>query len=96
MASNTKLAPVQKQILRDMKADYPHVNLVNDGKTTVAYYYAGNTVKFAFSVMSPDEKKFRLKVGEYIAMSSLMHNGQFTIMERVDFNVFILDRMMMQ
>ncbi len=83
--SNTKLSAVQKEILAEYKADYPNVFFATDCVTTFAYEYKGNTVRFSTSVMSPNEKKFRRKVGEYHAMMNLVDNDRFVHMSVHDF-----------
>ena len=83
--SNSKLCAEQKEILKGMKADFtgeifsfPEVGL------TIAIEHKGlNTSRVAMSVMSPDEKKFRRKVGEYYALSKFMYNGEFMTVPRV-------------
>ncbi len=69
--SNTKLTSAQKDVLKGMKADARAngMRLVNlDNKTVIAYKRFPNTVEFALSVKSPNEQKFRVKVGEYLAL----------------------------
>lgn len=88
MASNTKLTKEQKSILRDMKAEYPHVNFATDGdQVTCAFYHEGDNVRFAFSIMSPDEIKFRRKVGELHAMEHVLpdFNAQYAILPEAYF-----------
>ena len=65
--SNTKLNPDQKSDLKALRACQPDFKFENNGVTTVVYREAGNTVEFTLSVASPNEKKFRAKVGEYYA-----------------------------
>jgi len=84
MQSNSKIDSHQKQYLKSIKAEMPDVKLANNGETTIAYKPRGNTVEFALSVMSPDEKKFRRKVGEYYAMC-YFENGQTVKMATSDF-----------
>lgn len=88
--SNTKLSKIQKEILAEYKADYPNIKLVTDGVTTFAYEFKGNTVRFATSVMSPNEKKFRRKVGEYQAMLNLVENDRFVHVRSDEF-VYMLE-----
>lgn len=88
MASNSKLTKEQKSILRDMKAEYPHVKFASDGVQIVcAYYREGSNIRFAFSVMSPDEVKFRRKVGELYAMERVLpdFNDQYAILPEAYF-----------
>lgn len=77
MASNTKLTDFQKFELMDFKdrARDEGVTLAHNGQTTTAFLPLGNTVKFALSVASPDEVKFRRKVGEYHALERF-YGGQ--------------------
>jgi hypothetical protein len=72
--SNTKLTPEQKQCLKSLKAQLQNVTIKTDGKTTIAYQEKGNTVEFALSVMSPNEKKFRAKVGEFFALNAFVNS----------------------
>jgi hypothetical protein len=84
--ANTKLTPEQKLNLKQLRVDQDGgVQIINlDNKSTMAWQFKGNTVEFALSVMSPDEKKFRPKVGEYIARSRF-DNGETVKMDRGDF-----------
>lgn len=71
MTSNTKLNDIEKELRRDMMQEFTVGNkgfVRNNGQDTVAFIERGNTVEFAMSVMSPDENKFRRKVGEYHAL----------------------------
>jgi hypothetical protein len=83
MRSNSKLTPYQKAELVDMKLT-TYAELVNNGETTIAYKERGNIVEFSMSVMSPNEKKFRRKVGEYFALIRFDLN-QTVKMSRHDF-----------
>ena len=69
-----------------MKEEKPMIQLHNNGETTIAFWDKPNcnTVEFALSVMSPDEVKFRRKVGEFWAMDRF-DAGQTVKMKRVDF-----------
>ena len=86
MQSNTKLTAEQKEILREMREIQDGaVQVLNlDNKTTMAFMPKGNTVEFALSVMSDNEKKFRPKVGEYMARSRF-ENGATVKMRTHDF-----------
>ena len=69
--SNSKLDQYendQRKIIKaEFKKDGGHV--VNDGVTTIAYLQvSANLVEFATSICSPDEQKFRRKVGEFYAL----------------------------
>ena len=84
MQSNTTLSAGQKEDRKIMKMNMPDVTLVNNQQTTIAYQEKGNTVEFALSVMSDNEKKFRRKVGEYHALARFGYN-QTVKMARDDF-----------
>ena len=79
--SNSKLTKDEKNELREMRENESNVSVVTDNfRTVIAYQDAGNgLVKFAASVMSPDEKKFRFKVGEFHARERLNY-GEFAIL----------------
>jgi hypothetical protein len=85
MQANTKLTTNQKLHLAEMKRNNPDVTLVDNMQTTVAYRELGNTVEFALSVMSDNEKKFRRKVGEYHAMYRFSYLENTVKMARDDF-----------
>ena len=84
MRSNTKLTTEQKRLLKLRMVNCKGVTLVNNGKTTIAYIRKGSTVEFALSVASPDEKKFRRKVGEYYALGRI-YGGASVKMAVCDF-----------
>lgn len=84
MASNTKLNFAEKEFLRDMRLAQKNVKIVVEWQTTIAYREFPNTIEFSLSVASPDEKKFRVKVGEYHARNR-MDNGETVKMRKVDF-----------
>ena len=84
MASNTKLLGFEKKVLAAMREEQKDVKIVNDGKTTIAYRILPNTVEFSLSVASPDEKKFRSKVGEFCARNR-MDSGETVKMAKNDF-----------
>lgn len=96
MASNTKLTPEQKTILRNLKKAttmpgrmnrLAGVQVVNvDNVTTIAFIERGNTVEFSLAVRSPDENKFRTKVGEFYALERF-YNSETVKMARADFAV---------
>lgn len=92
MNSNTKLDATQKSMLKDIKKEAKQngIKWVNNGETTIAYKYMGNTVRFAMAVRSPDETKFRRKVGEYLAITRLMWDDKYTIMRTPDF-IYMLE-----
>lgn len=68
MASNTKLSGPQKDGLKLFKDEMPkNMAFGQCGRVTVLAQITGNVVRFSTSVASPDEKKFRRKVGQYHA-----------------------------
>lgn len=87
MNSNSKLTPDQKFILKNMKmkAQNMGIKLLDNGKTTIAYKELGNTVKFSVSVTSPDEKKYRSKVGQFYALERIMNHNQYVTMNKDNF-----------
>ena len=74
---------MQKTEHINMRALFEGRLVQNDG-TTIAFIERGNTVEFSLSVCSPDEKKFRAKVGEYHALMAFEH-GETVKMRTVDF-----------
>lgn len=79
MASNTKLFPSEKQELRDFKAEMPkNMAFGQCGRVTVLAQITGNVVRFSTSVASPDEQKFRRKVGQYRA-ADRWHNNEISV-----------------
>lgn len=85
--ANTKLEKWQKEDLLEMHiaAKNDGIQVVNlDNVTTMAYKLKGNTVEFSLSVKSPDEKKFRRKVGEFFALARFF-NMQTVRMATDDF-----------
>jgi len=91
MFSNTKLTPNQKSMLKDIKADakIKGIKWANNGETTIAYKYMGNTARFSMAVKSPNESKFRRKVGEFKAITRLTWDGEYTIMDKLDFDYMV-------
>lgn len=83
--SNSKLTVAEKEILREMrKSDSVYV-LTDNRSVVIAYADAGNgLIKFATSIKSPDEKKFRFKVGDYHARTRL-DCGEFAILPDATF-----------
>lgn len=80
--SNTRLTEAEKFELRDLREMQEDMIVVHNGyDTVIVAKNTGNVVKFATAVKSPDEKKFRRKVGEYLAR---MH---FENSETVQFSV---------
>ena len=90
MQSNTKLSIGQKEILKSLKLNNMDVTLINNLQTTIAFQELGNTVEFALSVMSDNEKKFRRKVGEYHALNRF-DDGQTVKMHKADFYTMLID-----
>lgn len=86
--SNTKLADYQKEALKGMlyamgANGFAH-KLAHNGETVVTYTERGNTTEFSLAVTSPDEKKFRPRVGAYYALDRF-NAGQTVKMEKYDF-----------
>lgn len=65
MTSNSKLTADQKAELAEFKALNPNVVFVDNGFVTIGYTDDGKIVRFATSIMSDGEQKFRRKVGQY-------------------------------
>lgn len=84
--ANSKISKADKQWLKLAKAEIPNVHFHNNEETTIAFRDNPNcnTVEFALSVASPDEVKFRRKVGEYYAMDRMIC-GNTVKMKRKDF-----------
>ena len=86
--ANTKLTREQKSDLKTFKAvDMParNIELLNlNNATVMAFADRGNTVEFSLAVMSSDEEKFRVKVGEFLALTRFSE-GSTVKMERMDF-----------
>jgi hypothetical protein len=92
MLSNTKLTVEQKELFKDMLADYPHIQFATDFDSMVcAYFQDGKVVRFAFSVKSANEKKFRLKVGKFNAMQKVLPewDNENTILPEYEFFVML-------
>lgn len=86
--SNTKLSMWAKESLNAHIENmgytgYAH-KLVHNRCTTIAYTERGNTVEFSLSVASPDEKKFRPRVGAFYALDRF-ECGQTVKMKKEDF-----------
>lgn len=95
MASNSKLTQEQKGHRKTMLAVLPGVaTLANDGaRLTILAVPDGSVTRVFSSVASPDEQKFRRKVGEYYALlrwwgsdenSGLILPGFWTAAQLVD------------
>ena len=89
MASNSKLTPNQKiclkTVLRPMQAR-KGIRLARNETTTMAFMERGNTVEFSLSVASPDEMKFRRKVGDFWALTRF-DCGETVKMGKEDFAI---------
>lgn len=88
MASNTKLAAhgkTKRKILLSVlnTAGNPDC-IAENGVTTLVFKHRGHTVEFSMSVTSPDETKFRRKVGEFLALQRF-ENGETVKMATSDF-----------
>lgn len=77
MASNSKLNDYLRAVLSELKFDAKtkDIELAHNGRTTLAFHHKGNTVELSLSVASPDEAKFRRKVGEFHALSRFFDNA---------------------
>jgi hypothetical protein len=82
--ANTKLDSFDKQYLKDLREIQQAYKVENNGETTVVYRDCSNTVEFSLSVASPDEQKFRRKVGEFYARIR-MNAGETVKMKTSDF-----------
>jgi len=69
MQSNSKLTTTQKLYFKNLKAAHSDIKFAVDGKTTFAFKRKGNLMEFATAICSDNEKKNRLKVGQYYAIS---------------------------
>lgn len=76
--ANTKLDAWEKE---ELKKNLMHdakllgIRVINlDDATTMAFRVCGNVVEFSLSVKSPDEQKFRRKVGQYHALVRILNN----------------------
>lgn len=75
MVSNTKLTADQKGELHEFKATMSkNMAFGQYGQVTVLVELCGRVVKVSTAVASPDEKKYRRKVGEYMAMQRHAYN----------------------
>lgn len=84
LASNSKLTPAEKMILREYRTEQVGTVLYRNSDTTVVCKYGSDVVRFATSVRSPNETKNRNKVGEYRARSRF-ENGEVSILNVGDF-----------
>ena len=81
--SNTKLTAEEKEMLVEMKIEFAdlggEVFYFPEHGLTIAMLPAGEVTQVATSVSSPNEKKFRRKVGAYKAVSRLMWEVEYMI-----------------
>ena len=82
--SNSKLNRVQKQFRREMlsylkeNGGYIRQNISNGRTVVVSPVFSGSRmVIVSVSNMSPDEQKFRRKVGEYYALFSMFEDHAY-------------------
>lgn len=87
MQSNSKLTSEQKRDRKEMLESVyigEIVYIANNGETTIVYCRVGSNITFATSIMSPNEKKFRRKVGEYHALTRYI-NGETVMLPDGEF-----------
>lgn len=87
LASNSKLTPAEKLILKDYREEQANTVVYRNSTTTIVVRFNrlnSQLVRFSTSVQSPDEQKFRNKVGEYHARVRF-DNGEVSILTRDDF-----------
>ena len=84
--ANSKLDSYDRELLNNIKCENPALMFHNNEETTIVFKDRANynTIEFALSVMSPYEKKFRRKVGEFYAADRFLL-GQTVKMKRSDF-----------
>lgn len=94
--SNSKLTPKQNSSRKDLKLDLFAQNgqiLQNaeNGRTMVVYpeFRGSRMVRVTFSHMSPNEQKFRRKVGEYHALIALYTGMYVTMPSNTDFRALM-------
>ena len=67
--SNSKLSKTEKELLKQYKIDFPEIKFYHNGRVTLAYTLNDSGKgKISWSLASEQEKRLRLKVGEYYAM----------------------------
>lgn len=91
MRYNSKLTGIQKEILKNMREYGDNVHILHADRVTFAYVIEGDFVKFATSICSPLETKFRKKVGEYHARSRFQDGDQWAMLPHQIFNDMIRD-----
>lgn len=94
MLSDSKLTANQQSELAEFKDLNPKMvfvdneNYSTDQVTTIGYIDDGKIVRFAASIMSNNERKFRRKVGQY-NVAERMRADQFTILPTSIFHQFL-------
>lgn len=89
LASNSKLTPAEKLILKEYRAlQMGSTVLYRNFDTTVLAKFGPTVVTFSTSVRSPNEKKNRNKVGEYRARCRF-DNGEVSVLNVADFMTLI-------
>lgn len=79
MASNTKLSHIDKADLKVFKEGMTkNMAFGQCGRVTVLVQITGNVVRFSTAVASPDEQKFRRKVGQFHA-AARWHNDEISV-----------------
>ena len=91
--SNTKLDKFHKNLLPELRAENPRVQVAHFKhlRITIAYTRGLNATKFATSVASPDEKKFRRKLGEYNAVTRLVWEDKYAVLPDCFFERMLMD-----
>ena len=84
MTSNTKLNALQKQWTKDTKAMFNKCGgtIAQMGRFTVAKmpeFKGSKMARFSVSYCSPDEKKFRPKVGEHFVLRRMSSKEFITL-----------------
>lgn len=84
MSSNTKLTREQKALRKEMLAEFRGTMLTSPcGRFTVGKvpeFLGSRMALLAVAVASPEEAKFRRKVGEFLVLSALVHgNGRYVV-----------------
>jgi len=88
--SNTKLTAEEKETLVEMKIEFEELGgevfYFPNHSLTIAMIPAGDVTRVATSVSSPNEKKFRRKVGAYKAINRLVWDGECMIIPTIASN----------
>ena len=92
MTSNTKLIAHQKLIWKTLRAYAlgQGRTIANNGRTTMVYQGKGHCVEFSIAVASPDEAKFRIKVGEYIALRRFADGERVAMQADNFYDMFVM------